>query len=49
MTNLPSAAFPTMLRIAGTLGCSAHRLSRSLKDLLHLMEKIEAAGAGFRC
>ena len=24
------------------------RLSRSLKDLLHLMEKIEAAGAGFR-
>jgi DNA invertase Pin-like site-specific DNA recombinase len=24
------------------------RLSRSLKDLLHLMERIEAAGAGFR-
>ncbi len=24
------------------------RLSRSLKDLLHIMEKIEAAGAGFR-
>ena len=24
------------------------RLSRSLKDLLHLMEKIDAAGAGFR-
>lgn len=24
------------------------RLSRSLKDLLHLMEKIEIAGAGFR-
>lgn len=24
------------------------RLSRSLKDLLHLMEKIEAVGAGFR-
>lgn len=24
------------------------RLSRSLKDLLHLMEKIETAGAGFR-
>jgi DNA invertase Pin-like site-specific DNA recombinase len=24
------------------------RLSRSLKDLLHLMEKIQAAGAGFR-
>jgi DNA invertase Pin-like site-specific DNA recombinase len=24
------------------------RLSRSLKDLLHLMEKLEAAGAGFR-
>ena len=24
------------------------RLSRSLKDLLHLMEKIEVAGAGFR-
>ena len=24
------------------------RLSRSLKDLLHLMEKIEASGAGFR-
>ncbi len=24
------------------------RLSRSLKDLLHLMEKVEAAGAGFR-
>jgi DNA invertase Pin-like site-specific DNA recombinase len=24
------------------------RLSRSLKDLLHLLEKIEAAGAGFR-
>lgn len=25
------------------------RLSRSLKDLLHLMEHVEAAGAGFRC
>jgi DNA invertase Pin-like site-specific DNA recombinase len=24
------------------------RLSRSLKDLLHIMERIEAAGAGFR-
>jgi DNA invertase Pin-like site-specific DNA recombinase len=24
------------------------RLSRSLKDVLHIMEKIEAAGAGFR-
>ena len=24
------------------------RLSRSLKDLLHLLEKVEAAGAGFR-
>lgn len=24
------------------------RLSRSLKDLLHILEKIEAAGAGFR-
>jgi DNA invertase Pin-like site-specific DNA recombinase len=24
------------------------RLSRSLKDLLHLLERIEAAGAGFR-
>lgn len=24
------------------------RLSRSLKDLLHLLEKIDAAGAGFR-
>ena len=24
------------------------RLSRSLKDMLHLMERIEAAGAGFR-
>lgn len=24
------------------------RLSRSLKDLLHIMEKVEAAGAGFR-
>jgi hypothetical protein len=24
------------------------RLSRSLKDLLHLMERIEEAGAGFR-
>lgn len=24
------------------------RLSRSLKDLLHIMEKIDAAGAGFR-
>ena len=24
------------------------RLSRSLKDLLHLIERIEAAGAGFR-
>lgn len=24
------------------------RLSRSLKDLLHLMEKIQEAGAGFR-
>ena len=26
----------------------SHRLSRSLKDLLHILEKIEAAGAGFR-
>ena len=24
------------------------RLSRSLKDLLHILEKVEAAGAGFR-
>jgi len=24
------------------------RLSRSLKDLLHLLERVEAAGAGFR-
>jgi len=28
--------------------CKLDRLSRSLKDLLHLMERIDAAGAGFR-
>jgi DNA invertase Pin-like site-specific DNA recombinase len=25
-----------------------HRLSRSLKDLLHIMEQVSDAGAGFR-
>ncbi len=38
--RLPSAAFPTMLRIAGTLGCSAHAGHLSL-DQLKVMSAIE--------
>lgn len=45
---------PKLLEMIGQLRDSdvvvwkLDRLSRSLKDLLHIMERIEAAGAGFR-
>ena len=41
---LPFAAFPTMLRIAGTLGCSAHNASFHL-----LVNDAPSANTGTRC